>query len=95
MAEGKLTLPVIHAVLSTNNEEMLAIAHKVKQHEVSNEEIAQLVAFTKENGGIEYAKETMERLREECLSFVENRVVDTELKASFTAYVDYVIGRKL
>ena len=95
MAEGKLTLPVIHAVLTTQNPEMLAIAYKVKQHEVTKEEIDQLVAFTKENGGIEYAKETMERLREECLSFVENRVGDEALKASFTAYVDYVIGRKL
>ena len=95
MAEGKLTLPVIHAVLSTQNPEMLAIAYKVKQHEVTKEEIAQLVAFTKENGGIEYAEDTMERLREECLSFVEDRVGDEALKTSFTAYVDYVIGRKL
>ena len=74
---------------------MLSIAYKVKQHEVTKEEIAQLVAFTKENGGIEYAKDTMERLREECLSFVEDRVGDEALKTSFTAYVDYVIGRKL
>ena len=95
MAEGKLTLPVIHAVLSTQNPEMLTIAYKVKQHEVTKEEITQLVAFTKENGGIEYAEDTMERLREECLSFVEDRVGDEALKASFTAYVDYVIGRKL
>lgn len=95
MAEGKLTLPVIHAVLSTQNPEMLTIAYKVKQHDVTKEEIAQLVAFTKENGGIEYAKDTMERLREECLSFVEDRVGDEALKTSFTAYVDYVIGRKL
>ena len=95
MAEGKLTLPVIHAVLSTQNPDMLAIAYKVKQHDVTKEEIAQLVAFTKENGGIEYAKDTMERLREECLSFVEDRVGDEALKTSFTAYVDYVIGRKL
>ena len=95
MAEGKLTLPVIHAVLSTQNPDMLSIAYKVKQHEVTKEEIAKLVAFTKENGGIEYAKDTMERLREECLSFVEDRVGDEALKTSFTAYVDYVIGRKL
>ena len=95
MAEGKLTLPVIHAVLSTQNPDMLAIAYKVKQHEVTKEEIAKLVAFTKENGGIEYAKDTMERLREECLSFVEDRVGDEALKTSFIAYVDYVIGRKL
>ena len=54
MAEGKLTLPVIHAVLATDNGTMKDLALKVKKGEVTPEEVAQLVAFTKENGGIEY-----------------------------------------
>lgn len=95
MAEGKLTLPVIHAVLTTKNPEMLAIARKVKAHDVSQEEIAQLVAFTKANGGIEYAQQKMEELREECLEFVENYVSDASLKDSFNTYVDYIIGRNI
>lgn len=95
MAEGKLTLPVIHALLSTRNDDMLAIAHKVKAHDVSQEEIVQLVAFTKENGGIEYAEQKMEELRLECLVFIENYVVDDEIKTSLIAYLDFVIGRKL
>lgn len=95
MAEGKLTLPVIHAVLTTKNPEMLAIARKVKAHDVSQEEIAQLVAFTKANGGIEYAQQKMEELREECLGFIESNVADDEIKASLNAYLDFVIGRKV
>lgn len=95
MAEGKLTLPVIHALLSTRNDDMLAIAHKVKSHDVSQEEIVQLVAFTKENGGIEYAEQKMEELRLECLEFIENYVADDEIKTSLIAYLDFVIGRKL
>lgn len=95
MAEGKLTLPVIHAVLTTKNPEMLSIARKVKAHDVSQEEIAQLVAFTKANGGIEYAQQKMEELREECLEFVENYVSDASLKDSFNTYVDYIIGRNI
>lgn len=95
MLEGKLTLPVIHAVLSTQNEEMLAIAHKVKSHEVNSEEIARLVAFTKANGGIEYAEKKMESLRQECMYFIENSVENIEIKESLTAYLDYVIGRNL
>ena len=59
MAEGKLTLPAIYALNSTHNEEMLAIAYKVKNGSVSKEEIARLVAFTKEHGGIEYAERRM------------------------------------
>lgn len=95
MAEGKLTLPVIHAVLSSQNAEMLELAKKVKRHEVNKEEIARLVAFTKENGGIEYAKAKMEELRMESLEFVEKYVSQQEVKASLTAYVDYVIGRNI
>lgn len=95
MAEGKLTLPVIHAVLSSQNAEMLELAKKVKRHEVNKEEIARLVAFTKENGGIEYAKAKMEELRKESLEFVEKYVSQQEVKASLSAYVDYVIGRNI
>ncbi len=46
MAEGKLTLPVIHAVLSADNGAMKDLALKVRKGEVTPEEVAQLVAFT-------------------------------------------------
>lgn len=95
MLEGKLTLPVIHALLSTGDKTMTAIAYKVKDHTVTKEEIAQLVEFTKSNGGIEYAKEKMEELREDCIAYVNAEVNDAELKDSLLAYVDYVIGRTL
>ncbi|MBO5823695.1 MAG: polyprenyl synthetase family protein, partial [Prevotella sp.] len=50
MAEGKLTLPVIHALNATGNEEMIALARKVKEGSVDSDEIARLVEFTKNNG---------------------------------------------
>ena len=59
MAEGKLTLPVIYALRSTGNQDMLALARKVKAGTVTKDEIAELVKFTKENGGIEYADQRM------------------------------------
>ena len=95
MAEGKLTLPVIYAVLNSKNPEMTTIAHKVKQHNVSADEISRLVDFTKKNGGIEYAKQKMENIREDCLLFIDNYIHDTAIRSSFIAYVDYVIGRSL
>ena len=52
MLEGKLTLPVIYALRSTQNEEMLQLAGKVKENTVTADEIARLVDFTKANGGI-------------------------------------------
>ena len=49
LAEGKLTLPIIYALNSTENEEMNALARKVKAHDVTREEIEKLVAFAKDN----------------------------------------------
>ena len=94
MAEGKLTLPAIYALNSTHNEEMLAIAYKVKNGSVSKEEIARLVAFTKEHGGIEYAERRMWEMHAEALTFIECEVEDEDLKSSLCAYLDFVIERE-
>ncbi len=94
MAEGKLTLPAIYALNSTHNEEMLAIAYKVKNGSVSKEEIARLVAFTKEHGGIEYAERRMWEMHAEALTFIEREVEDEDLKSSLRAYLDFVIERE-
>lgn len=94
MAEGKLTLPAIYALNSTHDEEMLAIAYKVKNGSVSKEEIARLVAFTKEHGGIEYAERRMWEMHAEALTFIERELEDEDLKSSLRAYLDFVIERE-
>ena len=95
MAEGKLTLPVIHAVLSTDNGAMKDLALKVRKGEVTPEEVAQLVAFTKENGGIEYAEAKMREFKNKAIGFIEEKIQDTDIKQALNAYLDYVIERKL
>lgn len=94
MAEGKLTLPVIHALNATGNEEMIALARKVKEGSVDSDEIARLVEFTKKNGGIEYAEERMEYFRHLCIDFIDKSVVKPDVKEALLAYVDFVIQRK-
>ena len=93
MTEGKLTLPVLYALNSTEDEEMKAIARKVKSRDVSQEEISRLVAFTKANGGIEYAEQKMLELRSQCLQFIDAESVTEEIRIALTAYIDYVIQR--
>ena len=93
MSEGKLTLPVLYALNSTEDEEMKAIARKVKSRDVSQEEISRLVAFTKANGGIEYAEQKMLELRLQCLQFIDAESVTEEIRIALTAYIDYVIQR--
>ena len=93
MAEGKLTLPVIYALRSTNNEEMYSIARKVKNHDVTQEEIKQLVEFTKANGGIEYAEKVMADLHNSCNAYISENVSDPDIRESLYKYVEFVIQR--
>ena len=95
MAEGKLTLPVIYALKSTGNEEMMKLARKVKSNEVNADEIARLVAFTKENGGIEYADQRMWDFHAEAMNFLDTYVEDKAIYTALKAYLDYVIERKI
>lgn len=93
MLEGKLTL-VIYALKSTGNAEMMMLARKVKAREVKQSEINQLVAFTKENGGIEYADQQMWKFHADCMRFIDERVGDSAIKTALKAYLDFVIERK-
>ena len=94
MAEGKLTLPVLYALNSTHDAEMEEIARKVKRGDVTRDEIALLVDFTKANGGIEYAERKMLELRNKCLEYIDSESVSEEIRTSLTSYIDYVIQRK-
>ena len=95
LAEGKLTQPVIYALNSTGNQDMLQLARKVKDGTVTPSEIDTLVAFAKENGGIEYAEKRMCELHDECHSFIDKHVKNDSIKAALEAYLDFVIKRKL
>ena len=93
MMEGKLTLPVIHALLTVRDDEMLTLASKVKRREATSEDIARLVLFTKQNGGIEYAEKVMYEYRNKAVALLQE-TMNTELREALVAYIDYVIERK-
>ena len=95
MAEGKLTLPAIHTILTAGDDGIMAIAQRVKSLSSTPEERAQLVEFVKQKGGIDYAKKVMHRLHDDALLFVNERVGDEAIKNSLTAYLDYCIERGL
>ena len=94
MKEGKLTLPVIHALLKKGDEQMLTLARKVKSRNVSQEEINILVEFTKENGGIHYAEEVMRGYSEKAKHLLD-KYPSSDTKQALFAYVDYVVERTL
>lgn len=95
MIEGKLTLPVIHALLKTEDEAMRALALRVRRGEASDEEINSLVRFTIDNGGLLYTEKLLDKIAYSstqtlCLSERNSIVADALQK-----YVSFVVGRDL
>ena len=93
MVEGKLTLPVIYALNKSNYESMQTLARKVKAGTVNADEIAVLVEFTKEQGGIQYAEQKMEEIGREARVFIGSYVKEKAIRDALTAYLEYVIQR--
>ena len=93
MVEGKLTLPVIYALNHSNYESMQTLARKVKAGTINADEIAVLVEFTKQQGGIEYAERRMEEIAAESRVFIDQYVKEKAVKEALTAYLEYVIQR--
>lgn len=94
MAEGKLTLPVLYAINSTQDQTMMAIASKVKEGTATTEEIASLVEFTKQNGGIDYAYDCMSKFTLEAKTLIAN-FQNPEIKQALNAYIDFVSARAI
>ena len=93
MAEGKLTLPVLYALNTTHYEAMTTLARKVKLGTINKDEIAVLVEFTKQNGGIEYAEQRMRDFYIKALTFIDTNVTAPSIRQSLIAYLDYVMKR--
>lgn len=93
MSEGKLTLPVLHVLNTVEDEAMRELAVRVKNGQAASDEIARLIEFTKQHGGIEYALQTMYAYKEKALSLLAS-MPDTDVKAALAAYLDYVVERE-
>ena len=94
MREGKLTLPIIYALNNNSSQAMHTLAKKVKNGTINPDEIAVLIEFTKENGGIEYAERKMEEFAKMAKEYIDSSVIP-EMKDAFNAYLEYVIQRNV
>jgi octaprenyl-diphosphate synthase len=65
----------------------------VKARTINTDEIAVLVEFTKQAGGIDYAEKKMSEISKLCKDYLEENVKDKAVKEALTAYVDYVVRR--
>ena len=94
LREGKVTLPLIYALSRTDLTECEDMLTLINKEEPTSEDIDRLIDYAKRVGGIDYAYETMERLRDEANTILAPYQPD-ETVDQFREIFDYVIERKL
>lgn len=93
MLEGKLTLPVLYALNTTLDASATQLAIKVKNGTATTDEIARLIAFTKQNGGIEHAITVMDEYRAKALEMLAS-FSPSDVCVALEAYLNYVVERE-
>lgn len=92
LREGKVTLPLLHALTRADHPEREAMAALAAKEELSTEEIATLIDYAKRAGGIEYAYSTMSRLRDEAVEILAEAHAGAEGRA-LADLLDFIITR--
>ena len=92
MREGKLTLPIIYAVRTQGDERIKSMIDRLKDGELTDEEINELIEFAKEKGGIEYAEQTMQQYRQKAIDLLPE-TIDEDIRKAIISYMDVVINR--
>lgn len=93
MLEGKLTLPALHVLNKVQDRVAQEIALKVKEGTAAPDEIARLIEHIKENGGIEYAVQTMDAYRQKAFDLLTS-LPESDVRVALRAYLDYVVDRE-
>lgn len=94
LREGKVTLPLIYALRRHDMPEHDEMLDLINKETLTSEDIDRLVDFAKRAGGIEYAYDTMVRLRDEASAILSPFQPD-ETVDLFREIFDYVIDRRL
>ena len=92
--EGKVTLPLLYALRTAKQtEEGERYLRIIKEKDFSTENIEELIAFAKANGGIEYAEKRMSEFRDKAVEVLLT-LPESDARDSLLQLADYIIERK-
>ena len=94
MREGKITLPALYVLRTSSNPLLTPIREKLsKGIYLDEKEIESLIEISKEEGGVEYTNQMINRYREMAIESIPADITD-EYRNALIAYIDYVISRE-
>ncbi|MDA9069971.1 polyprenyl synthetase family protein [Algibacter sp.] len=91
--EQKMTLPLIHVLNQASKKDKKWLINSVKNHNKDTKRVKEVIAFVKDNGGLDYAVNKMKSFQEEALQLLKT-YPDSDFKNSLELMVNYVIDRK-
>lgn len=94
LREGKFTLPAIYAITNHPSERMTELVKRVKKLQTTDAEIEEIIEFTKQHGGIEYAEKKMVELCNEALQLLSD-FKNESIREALKLYISFVVDREL
>nr|WP_252732408.1 polyprenyl synthetase family protein [Cellulophaga baltica] len=91
--EQKMTLPLIYVLNNCTKAEKKWVINSIKNHNKNKKRVKEVIAFVKDNGGLEYAVSKMLAFRDDALALLAN-YPDSDYKKSLELMVNYVVDRK-
>ncbi len=91
--EGKVTLPLIYAFRNATPAQDAKYRAYLQKKELGEAEIAELIAFAKEKGGIEYAYQAMQAHSEKAKQLIL-QMEDSAVKSALLVAIEYIVERK-
>jgi len=90
--EGKMTLPLIHALQQVSNSERKSVISKMKKSAKKSKFVSEVISFVKAHGGMQYAIEVMDRYHQDALKILMEFPQST-YRDSLQQLVEFTIKR--
>ncbi|NNC49845.1 MAG: polyprenyl synthetase family protein [Flaviramulus sp.] len=91
--EQKMTLPLIYVLNKASKKDKSWLINSIKNHNKDAKRVKDVIAFVKDNGGLDYAISKMNQFQEEALLLLK-KYPESKYKNSLELMVNYVIDRK-
>ncbi len=94
LREGKITLPLLHVLETDSSDRRQAMSELSRKEVLTTDDINRLIDYAKDNGGIDYAYATMERLKAQATPILDS-FDNKSVTRHFADILDYTINRDL
>ncbi|MFI1773101.1 polyprenyl synthetase family protein [Thalassobellus citreus] len=91
--EQKMTLPLIHVLNQASKKDKKWLINSIKNHNKNTKRVKEVIAFVKDNGGLDYAITKMKQFQTEALEILQ-KYPESDYRNSLELMVNYVIDRK-